>query len=72
MHVQAQLHGYEKGRSDELERDPQGKIKVAALFKKWTESGQVRCRLISQSCQIPLFDVHDKVYHGCQRPFCTL
>jgi hypothetical protein len=41
-HVQARLHGHPEGWSKELAVDPQARIKIVSLFRKWAESDEVR------------------------------
>lgn len=57
--MQQQLHGYPQGWSEELERDPQARIKIVSLFKKWIESGAVRLRpRLSASPRAPTRSYH--------------
>jgi len=35
--LQSRLHGYPNGYTSDILRDPQGRVKVVALFKKWAD-----------------------------------
>lgn len=54
LEVQRKLHGYPGGWSDALEQDPQARIKIVSLFKKWVESNTVSSTHLSyrKGCSI--------------------